>query len=93
MTSNALAPPLRPPVHVALCPNQATYGQLQRTLDCFDHCVVLIDTSVEGWRVLHANAAWTKLTGEEEVADLLGRHLQGVRQPERVGITQVGGGE
>ncbi len=54
-------PPRRP---------QATYGQLQRTLDCFEHCVVLVDTSAEGWRVLHTNAAWAKLTGEERGAGL-----------------------
>ncbi|KAG2434249.1 hypothetical protein HXX76_007974 [Chlamydomonas incerta] len=44
---------------------KATYGQLQRTLDCFDHCVVLLDVSCEGWRVLHVNAAWAKMTGVE----------------------------
>ena len=50
------------------CPpanTQATYGQLQRTLDCFDHCVVLLDVSCEGWRVLHVNAAWAKMTGRD----------------------------
>ncbi|KAG2487849.1 hypothetical protein HYH03_013566 [Edaphochlamys debaryana] len=53
---------------------KATYGQLQRTLDCFEHCVVLLDTSVAGWRVLHANSAWAKMTGVER-ADVLGRPL------------------
>ncbi|GLC36181.1 hypothetical protein PLESTF_001471200 [Pleodorina starrii] len=53
---------------------KATYGQLQRTLDCFDHCVVLVDTSVEGWRVLHTNSAWAKLTGVER-SEVLGKPL------------------
>ncbi|KAG2432561.1 hypothetical protein HXX76_008906 [Chlamydomonas incerta] len=53
---------------------KATYGQLQRTLDCFDHCVVLVDVSVPGWKVLHINAAWSKLTGVERV-DVLSRPL------------------
>ncbi|GIL56613.1 hypothetical protein Vafri_11948 [Volvox africanus] len=56
---------------------KATYGQLQRTLDCFDHCVVLIDTSVDGWRVLHANTAWAKLTGVER-SEVLGKSLSTV---------------
>ena len=42
----------------------ATYGHLQRALDAFEHCVVLIDTTgPEGWKVIYANATLTKLTG------------------------------
>lgn len=37
--------------------------QLKRTMDCFEHCVLLIDTSVSGWRVMYVNAAWEKTTG------------------------------
>lgn len=41
----------------------STYAHLQRTIDCFDHCVVLLNTDAPGWRVEYANAAWTRHTG------------------------------
>ncbi len=41
-----------------------TFRNLQRAVDCYEHCVVLLDTSQEGWKVMYANAAWTKHTGE-----------------------------
>mmetsp|Transcript_35206 Transcript_35206/g.78353 ORF Transcript_35206/g.78353 Transcript_35206/m.78353 type:complete len:865 (-) Transcript_35206:387-2981(-) len=45
---------------------QAAYGCLQRTMDAFEHCVALIDTSSEaGWKIMYTNAAFTKLTGVE----------------------------
>ncbi|KAL6751941.1 mixed lineage protein kinase [Haematococcus lacustris] len=40
-----------------------TYAHLQRTMDCFEQCVVLLDTSEEGWRVVYSNASWTRITG------------------------------
>lgn len=42
----------------------ATYQHLQRTMDCIEQTVVLLDTSVTGWRVVYVNGAWTKHTGE-----------------------------
>jgi hypothetical protein len=41
-----------------------TYQHLQRTMDCIEQTVVLLDTSVRGWQVVYVNAAWTKHTGE-----------------------------
>lgn len=42
-----------------------TYGHLQRALDAFEHCVVLVDTTQEGgWKVVYTNATISKLTGE-----------------------------
>ena len=39
-------------------------SHLNRALDAFDHCVVLIDTRApEGWKVVYANATLGKLTG------------------------------
>lgn len=39
------------------------YRNLKRAIDCFDHCVVLIDTTQEGWSIMYTNSAWDKLTG------------------------------
>ncbi|GFR42473.1 hypothetical protein Agub_g3381 [Astrephomene gubernaculifera] len=43
----------------------AAYGNLRRTLDCFDHCVALVDTSCAGWRVLFVNNPCCKTLGLE----------------------------
>lgn len=40
------------------------YAQMQRTMDPASQCVVLVDTKVEGWRVMYANEALTPVTGE-----------------------------
>mmetsp|Transcript_23522 Transcript_23522/g.51619 ORF Transcript_23522/g.51619 Transcript_23522/m.51619 type:complete len:903 (+) Transcript_23522:219-2927(+) len=41
------------------------YTQLQRAMDCFEHCVVLVDTSDPQFKMLYINAAWTNVTGVE----------------------------
>ncbi|GLI66067.1 hypothetical protein VaNZ11_009786 [Volvox africanus] len=41
----------------------AAYGNLRRTLDCFDHCVVLLDTGTPGWRILFVNNPCCKALG------------------------------
>ncbi|KAG2432963.1 hypothetical protein HXX76_008691 [Chlamydomonas incerta] len=43
----------------------AAYGNLRRTLDCFDHCVALVDTSAAGWRILFVNNPTCKMLGIE----------------------------
>ncbi|PNW77428.1 hypothetical protein CHLRE_10g436100v5 [Chlamydomonas reinhardtii] len=43
----------------------AAYGNLRRTLDCFDHCVALVDTSAAGWRILFVNNPACKMLGIE----------------------------
>jgi hypothetical protein len=48
-----------------------TYGHLQRALDAFEHCVVLLDTSdANGWKVIYANATLNRLTGRQRGEDL-----------------------
>mmetsp|Transcript_31353 Transcript_31353/g.79990 ORF Transcript_31353/g.79990 Transcript_31353/m.79990 type:complete len:891 (-) Transcript_31353:88-2760(-) len=54
-----------------------TYKNLQRTVDCFDHCVVLLDTEAPGWRIVYTNAAWSKQTGLPR-DNLVGRTLSDV---------------
>ncbi len=44
----------------------AAYGNLRRTLDCFDHCVALVDTSTAGWRILFVNNPACKMLGEQQ---------------------------
>lgn len=39
------------------------YAQMQRTMDCSSQCVMLVDTRVEGWKVLYANEALVTVTG------------------------------
>ncbi len=41
----------------------AAYGHLRRTLDCFDHCVALLDTGCAGWRILFVNNPCCKMLG------------------------------
>ncbi|GLC34060.1 hypothetical protein PLESTB_000832900 [Pleodorina starrii] len=41
----------------------AAYGNLRRTLDCFDHCVALLDTGTPGWRILFVNNPCCKALG------------------------------
>ncbi|KAG2501254.1 hypothetical protein HYH03_001061 [Edaphochlamys debaryana] len=43
----------------------AAYGNLRRTLDCFDHCVVLVDVGCGGWRILFVNNPTCKVLGIE----------------------------
>ncbi|PNH11410.1 Mitogen-activated protein kinase kinase kinase 13-A [Tetrabaena socialis] len=52
----------------------AAYGNLRRTLDCFDHCVALLDTGSEGWRILFVNDPCCKALGVERES-LLGGFL------------------
>lgn len=42
---------------------QSAYGQMRRAMDAFDHCVVLLDTSTPGWKMLYANEAFARVTG------------------------------
>eukprot|EP00798_Chlamydomonas_sp_ICE-L_P002176 gene2176-12166_t len=59
----------------------ATYGQLERTMDAFEKCVVLLDTQAEGWKVVFANAVFSKLTGvdrEKVVQGLLSDLMEGL---------------
>ncbi|KAL6763903.1 mixed lineage protein kinase [Haematococcus lacustris] len=44
------------------------YGQLKRAVDCVDQCVVLLDTSVPGWRIAYVNSAWDRVTGGDRSA-------------------------
>ena len=42
----------------------ATYSHVQRSLDAFDHSVLLIDTTAaEGWKIIYSNASLNKVTG------------------------------
>lgn len=42
----------------------AAYSHVQRSLDAFDHCVLLVDTNAsEGWKIIFSNASLSKLTG------------------------------
>mmetsp|Transcript_19044 Transcript_19044/g.32598 ORF Transcript_19044/g.32598 Transcript_19044/m.32598 type:complete len:905 (+) Transcript_19044:39-2753(+) len=54
-----------------------TYSHLQRTLDCFDNCVVLLDVSEPGWRIMYVNAAWQRFTGKERES-LVGKLLHDI---------------
>lgn len=49
----------------------ATYGHMQRTIDAFEHCVVLLDTQAEeGWKIVFTNQVFTKITGVDRDAAL-----------------------
>lgn len=39
------------------------YGQLLRSMDAFAGAILCIDTSKEGWPVVHANAAFSEVAG------------------------------
>lgn len=39
------------------------YCNLRRTIDCFEHCVALVDTAVPGWRLVYTNLTWNKTAG------------------------------
>ena len=52
----------------------AAYGNLRRTLDCFDHCVALVDTSAAGWRILFVNNPACKMLGERVLFCVCGAH-------------------
>ncbi|GAX72878.1 hypothetical protein CEUSTIGMA_g333.t1 [Chlamydomonas eustigma] len=39
------------------------YKRIERALDCFENCVVLLDTSVPGFKIVYANEAWDTLIG------------------------------
>ncbi|KXZ51728.1 hypothetical protein GPECTOR_11g175 [Gonium pectorale] len=52
----------------------AAYGNLRRTLDCFDHCVALVDTGSAGWRILFVNNPCCKMLGIDRES-LLGSYL------------------
>jgi len=41
----------------------STATHLQRTVDCLDSCVVLLDTSKPGLEIVFTNVAYTKVTG------------------------------
>lgn len=42
----------------------AAYRHVQRSLDAFDHCVLLLDTTAkEGWKIIYSNASLGKMTG------------------------------
>ncbi|GAX81182.1 hypothetical protein CEUSTIGMA_g8615.t1 [Chlamydomonas eustigma] len=54
----------------------ATFGHLQRALDAFDHCVMLLDTSsAKGWKVLYANAILGQVTGYQR-EDVIGQTIE-----------------
>jgi GAF domain-containing protein len=42
---------------------RTAYKRIERALDCFENCVVMLDTSVPGFRVVYVNEAWDSLTG------------------------------
>ncbi|GAX84206.1 hypothetical protein CEUSTIGMA_g11629.t1 [Chlamydomonas eustigma] len=42
---------------------KAAYRHMERALDCFEHCVVLVDASVQGFKIMYANEAWGSVTG------------------------------
>eukprot|EP00201_Polytomella_parva_P017206 CAMPEP_0175061330 /NCGR_PEP_ID=MMETSP0052_2-20121109/13522_1 /TAXON_ID=51329 ORGANISM="Polytomella parva, Strain SAG 63-3" /NCGR_SAMPLE_ID=MMETSP0052_2 /ASSEMBLY_ACC=CAM_ASM_000194 /LENGTH=575 /DNA_ID=CAMNT_0016327167 /DNA_START=98 /DNA_END=1822 /DNA_ORIENTATION=- len=48
----------------------AMYGQLKRTLDAFDNCVMVIDARETEWKIAYTNLAWKKLTGIDREAVL-----------------------
>jgi hypothetical protein len=56
-----LGPQVRQHSNVAL---SEAYRNLRRAMDCFDHCVGLVDTSVTGWRLIYTNLTWNKTSGK-----------------------------
>jgi len=44
------------------------YSQLKRAVDCFDHCVALLDLTQPGWKIMYINGAWNKLTSTDREA-------------------------
>eukprot|EP00798_Chlamydomonas_sp_ICE-L_P013679 gene13679-19567_t len=41
----------------------AAYAQLKSTMDCIDSCMVLLDTTIPGFKMTSTNTAWKKVTG------------------------------
>lgn len=43
------------------CAPKHTPLQLKRAVDCFEHCVALLDLEQPGWKIMYVNAAWSKV--------------------------------
>ena len=39
------------------------YANMKRAMDCIEHCVVLLDTSEPGFKIVYTNQAWNDITG------------------------------
>jgi hypothetical protein len=47
------------------------YNTMLRRVDHFESAMLLVDTSKDGWPLVHANTAWAKLAGEGVQKDAL----------------------